>query len=219
MKALIFDTETTDINGYAIEISLIIANLDETTKEFEPISYFATAVNPTVPVNPRVKKIFGIDENALQEFPTFKELWKGKLEELFKTADIIVAHNIPFDLTVLQRELNRYQIGNLKASPKDYTERNCFCTCNDTVSLFRKKLKLQELGRKLYVSRQETKSLLEKILENTNYNPSSIRTKVTGFHTAVYDTAYTYLSFARLYRRYKRFERLMLKRKENPKIL
>jgi DNA polymerase III epsilon subunit-like protein len=221
MKVLIFDTETTDVNGYVIEICAAVIDFNENTGKFCLVDSYASAVNPNASLNPVVKRIFKIEEDALQAFPTFKEIWIDKLEKLFKTSDLVVAHNIPFDLSVLQREFDRYELESLKTKPKDYAKRNCFCTCNDTVSLFKKRLKLQELGWKLYVSKREVQSLLEEITENVGYNPSAIRTKTgkLGFHTAVGDTAYTCLSFARLYSKYKRLRGTILKRKKNPAVL
>jgi DNA polymerase-3 subunit epsilon len=54
--------------------------------------------------------IHGITWNDVKDAPNFKEIWNQRLNSLFDSADLLVAHNIGFDARVLKATAEHYGI-------------------------------------------------------------------------------------------------------------
>jgi DNA polymerase-3 subunit epsilon len=111
MIALIFDTETTgliphpsakkELRPRIIEWGGII--VDANGKE---INEFNVLINPGIPLPPEITKITGITEDDLKGQPSFAEA-APLIAKLFAQADTLIAHNLPFDSTMMRNELER----------------------------------------------------------------------------------------------------------------
>ena len=98
-----FDVETPNRENNrmsAIGISLI--ENGEITKEFYSL------VNPETGFDYFNTRLTGIDEDLVSDSPNFKELW-GEIEGLMSSG-ILVAHNAVFDMGVLKKCLEAYEI-------------------------------------------------------------------------------------------------------------
>ena len=102
-RYVVVDLETTGNNSKAgdriIQFAAIVIEYGEITYQYS--SY----VNPERPIPPFIQEFTGITEEDVKSAPTFKEIAPyiiGILEEA-----VFVAHNVLFDLTFLQAELER----------------------------------------------------------------------------------------------------------------
>ena len=102
-RYICFDVETPNAaNERMSAIGISVIEKDTITQEF--FSY----VNPEQPFDYFNIQLTGIDSAKVAESPTFAELWP-KIEPILSSG-ILVAHNAPFDLTVLQKCLQAYDI-------------------------------------------------------------------------------------------------------------
>jgi DNA polymerase III epsilon subunit-like protein len=110
MKAIIFDTETT---GLLLPSTAPISKQPRIT-EIGAISLsicgemdcLSQLINPEIKITEKITKITGIDNKKVKDAPTFKEFFP-KLKEFFCQTDILIAHNAPFDVGMLEAEFNR----------------------------------------------------------------------------------------------------------------
>lgn len=98
----VVDVETTGNHrggDRIIEIAIIITDGEKIIKEYQ------TLVNPQKSINPYVEKLTGIYESMVKTAPTFSEV----AEEVFSMLEghVFVAHNVSFDYTLVEGELNR----------------------------------------------------------------------------------------------------------------
>lgn len=106
MIALLFDTETTglinhrDLKPRIIEIACVVANEDGMLEEYGQL------INPGILLTEETTKITGITNDDVKDAPTFAEI-VPKLVTMFGPADLLVAHNLPFDRAMLQSEVDR----------------------------------------------------------------------------------------------------------------
>ena len=63
-------------------------------------------IKPPIPIPEHITKITGIDDETVKDAPTFLEIYEP-LANFFVGQKTIVAHNINFDLTMLEIELKR----------------------------------------------------------------------------------------------------------------
>jgi len=189
VKVLVFDTETTDFNGYIIEVACVLIDI----RNKKVLDFCATAVNPLSKVSPFVVKKFFINEEALQNYSTFDKVWFDKISHLFKNADLLVAHNIEFDLKVFSREASRWRF----TIPRKET----FCTCQTAKEFFNlaKKPKLEELAELVEVDTSKVERFYERLIEKSSYNPSRIRKMPLKYHNALYDTSTLVFAYAKLF--------------------
>ena len=115
MKYLVFDVETPNAkNDRMSSIGAVLVKDGKITEEFY------TLVNPETYFNAFNITLTGITPESVEGAPTFPEVF-AKLKPLFDGA-ILVAHNAPFDMSVLSKCLSYYGI-RYKESV-DYA-----CTC------------------------------------------------------------------------------------------
>ncbi|MBR6966128.1 MAG: ATP-dependent RecD-like DNA helicase [Clostridia bacterium] len=102
-RYICFDVETPNAaNERMSAIGISVIEKDSVTQEF--FSY----VNPEQPFDYFNIQLTGIDAAKVAEAPTFAELWP-EIEPIL-SGGILVAHNAPFDLSVLQKCLQAYGI-------------------------------------------------------------------------------------------------------------
>ena len=106
MRFLVIDIETPNRQNNRISaIACVILDGGKITERKYSLC------NPEVPVEPFHEALTGLSDKLLNKAPTFLELWPT-LAPLFENA-VIVAHNAPFDLSVLQKCLADYQFPTL----------------------------------------------------------------------------------------------------------
>lgn len=122
MISLVFDTETTGIPAHPnarmdtqprnIEWGGVLVNSDG-----EILEELGLLINPEViPKNvgqqsnlidkAGILRISGIDSDTLKDYPTFAEVLPQILP-FFQKADQLIAHNLPFDKTMMELDLKR----------------------------------------------------------------------------------------------------------------
>lgn len=105
MAFVAFDVETPNrLNNSICSIGVVVAD------EFgNIISKKHCLVNPNCGFDPLSVGIHGITKGMVKNSPTFDELWHAELRDLFENS-VLVAHNAPFDLTVLDKTLSQNHI-------------------------------------------------------------------------------------------------------------
>jgi DNA polymerase III epsilon subunit-like protein len=111
-QAIVFDTETTGLTLHpdaplsaqprCIEFGAVLLSA-ETGEITEEISIL---INPRVHITEEITKITGLTDEDVAEAGTFPEVLP-QIERAFALARTVVAHNLPFDRTILRAELAR----------------------------------------------------------------------------------------------------------------
>jgi DNA polymerase III alpha subunit (gram-positive type) len=143
MKVLGFDTETTGLPFHpdadlslqpkVIEFGALMMD-SETGEELETWSIL---INPREPLSAAIKKITGIEDADLKHAPYFADAWP-EIQAAFLAADVVVAHNAPFDTSLINFELARMGIKDFKWPP-------VVCTVQENVEAWGRRVKLIEL--------------------------------------------------------------------------
>ena len=144
MQIVVFDTETTgllkpesanlELQPYITEIYCV--KIDESFQIIEEIDTF---VKPPIPIPPEVVKINNINDEMVKDAPVFPLLY-SRLAKFFTGVDVVVAHNLPFDIGILLNELRR--IDKVTKFP---WPRHQICTVEKTMHLKGHRLKLAQL--------------------------------------------------------------------------
>lgn len=148
MNHLIFDTETTNLIHNSIQplhkqprviefFGLLID--DDGMEELDTLHAY---LNPGVPLSAEVTKITGIKNEQLVGKPPFAE-FAPLLVDLMGRADVVVAHNLSYDMAVINFEFAR--LGKRLVWP----ERRV-CTVEATESLRGYRLNLTALHTELF---------------------------------------------------------------------
>lgn len=113
--ALGFDWETTGLNKHpdadlvkqpkAIEFGGALISL-ETGEVVDEINIL---IDPQESVDADIIRITGLTDDQLRGQPTFIAAWP-RIRPFFDRAEAMFAHNLPFDKTILNSELNRWGI-------------------------------------------------------------------------------------------------------------
>ena len=107
IKYVAFDVETPNHMNNRI-CSIGITTIDDTGR----IETEELLVNPECDFDEFNISLTGITPNSVKNAPTFPEIW-GKISPIFSDA-ILVAHNAPFDLSVLHKTLAAYNLQAIK---------------------------------------------------------------------------------------------------------
>jgi DNA polymerase III epsilon subunit family exonuclease len=99
----VVDLETT--GGWAEEDRILEVGAVK-VESGAPAREFSTLLNPETPIAPFVASLTGIRPDMVASAPRFAEIAEPLLE--FLGDSTFVAHNLPFDLGFLNRELTRY---------------------------------------------------------------------------------------------------------------
>jgi DNA polymerase III epsilon subunit-like protein len=143
MLAVGFDTETTGLPLHPqakmplqpriIEIGCCL--VDENCEVVDELSLL---INPEQPLEAIITKITGITDEDLKDAPKFMDAWP-QIKAIMERADILVAHNAPFDEYLLALELIRGGIPDFK------WPRHTLCTVQAFMEEWGRRPKLLEL--------------------------------------------------------------------------
>lgn len=151
MKAVVFDTETTglllhpsaslDLQPRVIEIGGVIIEADGTE-----VAAFSQLVNPSRRLEAIITKITGLTDEDLADAPKADAVLPD-FQAFLDKAQIVFAHNLPFDLTIMNLEA-------LRACRKLDWPIHRFCTVAEHEPIWGRRAKLTELyewstGKKL----------------------------------------------------------------------
>ena len=147
LTALVFDCETTGLPKHPtakdsaqpriIEFCGILIN-----QSYEELEVYETLVNPGQTLEQIITDITGLTDEDLSTASPFSEV-QEELRALFKKADILVAHNLPFDSGLVEMELKRNSITDWP------WPRFNICTVQETTEHYGYRKKLQDLYREL----------------------------------------------------------------------
>ena len=111
MLSCIFDTETTgipkhpnakdEIQPRVIEFGAVLAN-----EKGEIIDEMSLLFNPQEPLEEIITRITGLTDEDLADAPLF-EVKAHDIARFISKADVLIAHNLPFDKTMMELEINR----------------------------------------------------------------------------------------------------------------
>lgn len=150
MKAIIFDTETTDllpnsviaakhrphvIEFYAAKLELI----DDTWIKIDELEFFC---RPPFRVSEEVTRITGITEDMLKDAAPWGD-HASRVSDFFVDADLVVAHNLSYDMAVVDTEMERLE------TTMDWPESRV-CTVEATEHLKGHRLNLNALHEELF---------------------------------------------------------------------
>lgn len=96
-RTVILDTETTDLNGYLVQIAVIQAT--------DGAVLLDTLVNPLSSISAGARAIHGISDEQLADAPTFEQI-EPQLAAMLRGRRIIT-YNASFDLGILRNEIHR----------------------------------------------------------------------------------------------------------------
>lgn len=100
-KLCFFDTETSHLNGYAVSIAFILTDLEGNVLDKEYIE-----MNPLVEMDSEAIEIHKLTQEYLSDKQTFVEA-SPRILEILNKADLLIAHNAFYDISVLIREFQR----------------------------------------------------------------------------------------------------------------
>jgi len=116
---IIFDTETTGLTlhpaaelrkqPHIIEVGAVLMS-QETGEVTEELSFL---VHPGVQIDPIITKITGITNEQLALEPSFAA-HLPMLREFFGKANVMAAHNLPFDRALMEFELKRINVTDFR---------------------------------------------------------------------------------------------------------
>lgn len=148
MRAFIFDTETTGL----VKNSLIpLASQpriieffgqtvdDETGQVIEEIEFFC---NPGIDLPPEITRITGIKPEDIKGAPQFAGFC-GKVQEAIEGADAVVAHNLSFDMALVEADC-------LRCSANPAWPARLICTVEQTEWIKGHRLSLTDLHQYLF---------------------------------------------------------------------
>lgn len=144
MLALVFDTETTGLPKHPNSKPNVQPKIIEFGGALVNVYSGIVAdtlqliINPQEPIEAIITKITGLTDDDLKDQPTFPEV-APQIRDFFARADALIAHNLPFDSTLLELELNRHHIENW---PWPKTE---ICTVQEHAEEWGRRPKLLEL--------------------------------------------------------------------------
>lgn len=124
MNFIAMDFETANYEASsACSIALVVV------RHSQIVDSFYTLINPKSYFNRRNIQIHGIHEVDVAQAPTFDKVWPH-IAPLFDPQHLVTAHNARFDINVLKKSLERYDISaphyltidTLKTSRRFYPE-------------------------------------------------------------------------------------------------
>ena len=96
-RAIVLDTETTDLEGYVVEIAVVDASTGEVLLN--------SLVQPDAEISPGAFGVHEISDAELVDAPRLAELWQQVLD--VTRGRTVIAYNAPFDEAVLRRHARR----------------------------------------------------------------------------------------------------------------
>lgn len=123
MTALIFDTETTGIPKHPAAKDEVQPRIIEwggvlVNEHGEVLDELDVLINPGQPLPDEIIKITGLTDEDLVDQPRFSALAET-LRPMFAAADLLIAHNLPFDRTMMELDLARAGITDWPWPPRN----------------------------------------------------------------------------------------------------
>ncbi len=147
MRALVFDTETTglplhpdaplELQPRVIEFGGLLVDC----ATGDEVQSWSLIINPKQTLDPVITKITGLTDADLVDAPAFGDVWPV-LREAFEAADFVVAHNAPFDTSLIDFELRRLGVS-------DFAWPMAVCTVQEVAESWGKRPKLIDLYQAL----------------------------------------------------------------------
>jgi DNA polymerase III subunit epsilon len=181
MKMIFFDTETTGIRpGSICQLSYILVDTSANPRKTIGKNIFFTVEY----IEPSAERVHGFSVESLYKLSNGK-YFEDRLEEFlddFLTADILIGHNVNFDIKFLSSEL--------EGCGEVLNPKHTFCTMNYYKNICKlknsrgdsKAPKLQETLEFLHINEAHIDTLCKKYFNETR-----------NFHDARFDTTATYL--------------------------
>lgn len=131
---LFFDTETTGLLNFRapmddpsqphlVQLACLLTDDDGTER-----SSMSIIVNPRVPIPTSASEVHGITDLIADRAGVFNETAVAMWSRLAERADLLVAHNIKFDMKVMEAAHARHSPGGLLKMDKAHAGRPRFCT-------------------------------------------------------------------------------------------
>ena len=148
---IFLDTETTGLIepvGTDLQYQPHITELYalKTTMNCKIISPWHSMFKVPVQIQPHITRLTGITNDHLEDKPRFKKKYKS-LKNFMKGVKIIVAHNLYFDMQMIQIEHERIIACTEKKKPFKFPKQK-FCTVEQSLHLTGYRLTLKELYQK-----------------------------------------------------------------------
>jgi DNA polymerase-3 subunit epsilon len=141
VKALIFDTETTGMvkwkkppedpgQPHLIQLGMMLLE----TRSWAPMARYSGLVQlpAGASIEPEAYKAHGISEQDCKEFGVAPIVACSLFNQMCMRADVIVAHNMSFDRTVMLASLHR-----LGGKPDRMSEKRLICTKDESTSVLK----------------------------------------------------------------------------------
>lgn len=114
MKILVFDTETDGLISNSARkldkqpkiIEFFGLVLEAKKKKFKEVETISQLFNPGRPIPEKVTQITGITNDMVKVQPSFSK-WADEAAEKLPTYDLVVAHNLSYDMDIVNMEFER----------------------------------------------------------------------------------------------------------------
>ncbi|MCD4701394.1 MAG: hypothetical protein K8S24_05995 [Candidatus Aegiribacteria sp.] len=106
-RILYLDTETTGVDtetAHICEVAFLLSTYNGFKRDPQKDIRISELILPPEPVPPEASAIHHITNGMLAGKPALEDI-SERIDELVSKADFISAHNVPFDLTILKRQL------------------------------------------------------------------------------------------------------------------
>jgi DNA polymerase III epsilon subunit-like protein len=134
---LIFDTETTGLflhpaaplekQPYIVEF----AGVRLSSKTGKRLGALSVLIRPPIPIPEEATKIHGISDDDVQNAPTFRAAFVKTIAPALRSCGLLIAHNAPFDLQMLDLEFRRFEDTTTVSKPPSLPRSLC------TIGLYR----------------------------------------------------------------------------------
>lgn len=146
MKAVILDTETTGLLKHprakdhlqprCIEFGAVVIN-----EKGEQLEELELLINPEQKLEPIITKITGLTDADLADKPLFQHIHPD-ITRLVEGCDAVIAHNLPFDKGIIDREYARLGIELTWPAIQ-------LCTVQENVPVYGYRIKLKDLFKEV----------------------------------------------------------------------
>lgn len=149
IRSIVIDNETTGLTlpakadlskqPHIIEFAGALLEGSKIVERFETLIY------PGMEVSAEITKITGITNDALRGKPTFSEV-EPQISAILNKADVLIAHNAPFDTSCLRYEYLR--LGRTVTPQSGPLPSQIICTVQEYIHEFGRRPRLIELYEK-----------------------------------------------------------------------
>jgi len=113
MHKILFDNETTgllkpEINELSAQPYITEIHCTKIDEDFNMIGEYGTLVKPPVPIPSFLEDKIGITNEMVKDAPAFIDIWED-LADFFLGAEMMIAHNLAFDRSMVANELLRIE--------------------------------------------------------------------------------------------------------------